>query len=342
MKPTNIHISHTTILLIILFSLASIVPVSSDGCKAEYYVLDKYNVKDEARILSRIMNVSIVEYHVDDATGLRKYLLSNGIVVNTEGYGAFWFTGYKRYTKYENISLRTVERVVSRITNVLRETCGYGFRVEIAGMSSLGKRVFSGTKFIKKNKTVIGIPFRETTIYSVRVDLSLVINNVRFEPGLYIVVDFEGDIIGCGLMFPKVKDKGVTKIVDSAIAGNRIKEYLEQKYGRLSLLNMTGPVYVYISPRIHGSDKELIAPAYCTLAIYSSGVAHIYYLRLGDEEKIYESVVNPVWATPSWIIGYKNTGENKSPYKILLDSALYILTLLYTLKYNKPLPQNNK
>ncbi len=315
--------------ILVTNTIAVISDSSNSDSQLEYYVLGQLGINEEKNIISMIAGANVKDFYMDNILKLRKYLLDNNIVVNTDGYGMFWFTGYKKYKEYRNVSMDTVKQVAAKLNNILKKECGDICEVRIIGISELGKRIFFGVKHYKKNNTVAEIPFEVKTVYSVRVDLEFTINNIALQVNPYLVIDFEGQVIGGGFIVPRIIDKGITIVPRREVVAEKITSYLEEKHGHATIQMMSNLSYVYISPRLHGTDKPLLVPGYYVVAVYPTGVAHLYYVRINNEDKIFEAVSNTAWNPPMGVLPSNEPDGTSNVESVnMLNVVLYSLTLI--------------
>ena len=319
------------ILLLVASSIESSIVFSINTSMSSNDILPIYRFEELDKVYERILvekafgrkarlSVELIDH--------REYVLDNGVRVISDKHGCFTIIGpYKEYEKYENVTDDLVREIVSRINETLVEVSKGTMVISGYVVNEYGVYWSEGS-IIKRldNGTLVSTPISEVYHYSVRVDLKYLVNGVEVMPTPYIIVDYEGDIIGGGFLLSKLMKLGEANIVPRSEAYKKLYDYASEKYGKTLSFNISRLIYMYF-PGKTLVGKPVLAPGYYALATYSNALITLSYLYLEEKPKIIERETIHLSPGSGGNIMIQSNDKKDSLYMVL-DTAIYVLIIV--------------
>ncbi len=145
-------------------------------------------------------------------------------------------------------------------------------------------------------------------------------------PSPYIIVDYEGDIIGCRLLLPRLVRLNEVKVASYEEAHDELYKYALENYGKPLAFNVSKLGYIYI-PKEASGDKTILAPGYYALAVYSNALVTLMYVYRNKQPEIIEG--KAMYASIDHncqLVIQVNNSEN--PLNKVLDTIIYIVIIV--------------
>ena len=288
----NVYTASILLILLLASSIESSIVFSINTSMSSNDILPIYGFEELDKVYERILvekafgrkarlSVELIDH--------REYVLDNGVRVISDKHGCFTIIGpYREYEKYENVTDDLVREIVFRINETLLEVSKGTMVISGYVVNEYGVYWSEGS-IVKRldNGTLVSTPISEVYHYSVRVDLKYLVNGVELMPTPYIIVDYEGDIIGGGFLLSKLMKLGETKIVPRSEAYKKLYDYASEKYGKPLSFNISRLIYMYF-PGKTLVGKPVLAPGYYALATYSNALITLSYIYQEEKPEIVE------------------------------------------------------